>query len=70
MRLARLVAAGLAVGVVTGFVAALVRPRPGSPSAVGSLNTTGGDAAPLTSSASAGDDGTVVDIRSHGPVTG
>ena len=55
MRLARLVAAGLAVGVITGFVTALLRPRPRDPIA-----------APLAPSRN----DEVLDIRTTGPVTG
>ena len=57
MRLARLVAAGLAVGVITGFVTALLRPRPNGPIA-----------APLPPLPPLKD--YVLDIRTSGPVTG
>lgn len=60
MRLARLVAAGLAVGVVTGFAIALLRPRRSDPIP--------GPFALPTSGADGEDD--VLDIRTQGPVTG
>lgn len=63
MRLARLVAAGLAIGVVTGFAIALLRPRrsdpiarPYTPPVSGSMSGDGHD--------------DVLDIRTQGPVTG
>jgi hypothetical protein len=64
MRLARLIAAGLAVGVVIGFVIALLRPRPNDPY-VGHPDISDPAAAPVVGPA---DD--VLDIRSHRPVTG
>jgi hypothetical protein len=79
MRLARLVAAGLAVGVVIGFAIALLRPRPSDPIA-GQLpppNRVTDAAAGQHAYGAAGvrnrypgpeDD--VLDIRTEGPVTG
>jgi hypothetical protein len=64
LRLARLVAVGLAVGVVIGFVIALLRPRPNDPS-VGHPDISDPAATPVV-----GPTEDVLDIRSHRPVTG
>lgn len=74
MRLARLAAVGLAIGVITGFAIALLRPRPIALS-------TGATGTPSDQAGSAADDqlwdqfrraqpAPVVELRSHRRVTG
>ena len=77
MRLARLAAVGLAIGIIAGFAIALLRPRPHDPS-------TGDDAGPsgdrtMTDSPAGAqmweqfrkaEQSSVTDLRSHRRVTG
>jgi hypothetical protein len=70
MRLARLAAAGLAVGVVAGFVIALLRPRPVTP-----LLGARAVVDPATDPASwdefeQADQSSVLDVHVRRPVTG
>jgi hypothetical protein len=82
MRLARLAAVGLAIGVIAGFAIALLRPRPTTPTIT--LPGTPGTPRDLASTGSVGspaedqlwdqfrkaEESPVVELRSHRRVTG
>jgi len=82
MRLARLAALGLAIGVITGFAVALLRPRPRvrmePPASRPRTNSTAqGDVADSAlwerfnqAGTPAGDPSSMVDTRAHRRVTG
>jgi hypothetical protein len=77
MRLARLAAVGLAIGVIAGFAIALLRPRPHAPSTE-EHNRSSADRAPVDSTAEEqlwekfhrAEDKPVVELRSPRRVNG
>jgi len=72
MRLARLAAVGLAIGVVAGFASALLRPRPGTLSTdpSGDRPQTGTDDDPVWDQFRKSEETPVVELRAHRRVTG
>ena len=72
MRLARLAAVGLAIGIIAGFAIALLRPRPHDPSTPDDTDRRPGSAADeqLWEQFRKAEQSSVADLRSHRRVTG